>query len=1535
MATKTLTHGDYTVGWVCALPKEQTAALAMLDEKHADLPKQQNDPNVYTLGSVGKHNVVIACLPMGMIGNNKAANVAAHMVSSFPSIKFGLMVGIGGGVPPNVRLGDVVVSKPVSEYSGVVQWDFGKAEQRGTFQRTGALNNPPSALLAALTKLESKHDMEGSEIPQHLEDLKMKWPKLIPKYIKSDSLEDVLFAADHTHRRQSIWQAVFSILWGTILALFKHLLGSAFAPSSPEHSNGGTPYDMEEGDDDCRFCNKSKVIKRRPRNMRLHYGLIASGNQVIKDAIRRDGINKMLGGNVLCFEMEAAGLMHDFPCLVIRGICDYADSHKNKKWQEHAAAVAAAFAKEFLSMVPAQEVDMMPTIKSLHEGIEKISRNVDDIKQRQIIQEENSEQQQRSQVHQAILDWLTSTDYSSQQSDFVGRRQEGTGNWLLASNKFQTWVNHPKQILFCPGIPGAGKTIATSIVVHHLQRKFRNDTSVGIAYLYCNFRQHQKQNPKDLILSLLKQIIRGMPSVPKYVEQLYLEHSRKGTRPTFEEITDVFFSVVAGFSWTFIIIDALDECNISDGARSKFMSTIFDLHDRTRANVFATSRFIPDIEKEFKKREADWLEIRASDEDMRRYLDGHKSQLRSFILEDPELEEKVKATIVKAADGMFLLAKLHLDSLEDKINLTQVEQALEKLPRGSDAYDQAYEEAMERVQGQKRGFRDLAMQVLSWIICTKRPLTKLELQYALATTENASSIDQGNITDIELIISVCAGLITVDEESGIIRLIHYTTQEFFERMQKPYFPNMQEQIARTCITYLLFDEFSSGFCETIDEFEARTYQSPLYTYAAYYWGDHTKGTSLEEGSLILSFLESNTRVAAASQVIFTVERFLYGTEYGQRLPKGTIGLHLAAHFGLSRVALTLLKRDSCLNVQNNYGWTPLWIAARAGQDAVVKLLLAENNIDCDTGDAASNHSPLRMAAANGHASVVELFLEKGIANPKSTGNRMWETTVTGALTGAVINGHVDVVKLLLTKKCIQVDLKNERIQGSLWLAARNGHTAVVELLLGLDGVVLNVQSKYFYRQTPLSVAASKGHIDVVDLLITSGRTNLNLKDDKGRTPLFLASRNGHESVVKLLLTLNGIDRDATDISARTPLSAAAARGHFTVVQSLLGSGANPTLKDNYGWTPFLWASAIGQRNVMHLLQEMDDVRDKREQDEDHDEELPTIEANLEPESNQNDSLFEDYYIAWICTRLDEMAAARGMMDTIHVDLTKHPQDEYVYFLGCISSHNIVVACPEFPPRDDASLMTIGSRILRTFTSVRAALLVGISEGVPTKEPDIRLGDVVVGAGSSGGLVRHDPTIMELPAITIRPPVAFLTAISALESHHMPKESLVTEFIPEMIAKHPSMSANFASCSKPPDLLFDADYGHVGRMGNCDNCDTTQLISRPPRIESHPFIHYGKIFAIPWDGFLYGLPQLGLMRFGTLCSETHAFGWSEDFPALFIRGIWSYGDGHANRNWQGYAAATAAAYAKELLRIVPLEDILGMQAVTMATRSPES
>ena len=329
-----LKHTDYTVGWICALPKEQTAAIAMLDRKHISLPKPVNDHNTYTLGTICNHHVVITCLPLGQIGNNSSAAVAARMASTFPSIKFGLMVGIGGGIPPKVRLGDVVVSTPKDGLPGVVQWDMGKAEEGGSFKRTGSLNNPPSTLLTGLSVLKSEHEMSGSRIPEYLDDLRRKWPRLAPRYLRSGSLQDSLFRSDYSHETSI---------------------------DAEIRSNNEDEDDDE--DESCRSCDKTKTIKRKNREMKVHYGLIAAGNQVIKDAPFRDKVNKNLGGDVLCVEMEAAGLMNDFPCVVIRGICDYADSHKNKAWQEHAAAVAAAFAKELLSVVPEQEVAEMLTIE--------------------------------------------------------------------------------------------------------------------------------------------------------------------------------------------------------------------------------------------------------------------------------------------------------------------------------------------------------------------------------------------------------------------------------------------------------------------------------------------------------------------------------------------------------------------------------------------------------------------------------------------------------------------------------------------------------------------------------------------------------------------------------------------------------------------------------------------------------------------------------------------------------------------------------------------------------------------------------------------------------------------------------------------------------------------------------------------------------------------------------------------------------------------------------------------------------------------
>jgi len=330
----------YTVAWIAALPHELAAAAAMLDIEHdtpANFRQSPHDPNAYTWGSIGKHHVVITSLPDGVYGTTAAGSTANQLLSSLPHIRFGLMVGIGAGVTQpegiDVRLGDVVVGKPHGSSGGVIQHDLVK--NKGETSTTGHLNKPPLVLLHALSKLRAQHLRKGSIVPFVLKDMLEKNPLMGSKSTKDPGFTHPGAKSDR------------------LFAPWRQHVGSA----------------------DCGNCPEADTISRDRRHTtdpEIHYGVIASGNALVKNANERDEILRRLPENVrnecLCIEMEAAGLMDTFPCIVIRGICDYADSHKNDMWQKYAAATAAAFAKEFLSFVDVQEVDRAP---ELHKVVEK------------------------------------------------------------------------------------------------------------------------------------------------------------------------------------------------------------------------------------------------------------------------------------------------------------------------------------------------------------------------------------------------------------------------------------------------------------------------------------------------------------------------------------------------------------------------------------------------------------------------------------------------------------------------------------------------------------------------------------------------------------------------------------------------------------------------------------------------------------------------------------------------------------------------------------------------------------------------------------------------------------------------------------------------------------------------------------------------------------------------------------------------------------------------------------------------------------
>lgn len=220
----------------------------------------------------------------------------------------------------------------------------------------------------------------------------------------------------------------------------------------------------------------------------------------------------------------------------------------------------------------------------------------------------------------------------------------------MDSAEYNTWLTADNQTLLCLGIPGTGKTILTAVVVDDLIAQTSTDLDTGLAYIYCNFQRQGTQMFDDLVASLLKQLSRKRPSLPDCVEELYHKHTRERTKPSHIEFAKALQSVVVAYSKTFIIIDALDECETSNHTRSKLLSFIFGLRNYIAINVFATSRHIPDIENELRgslKRE-----IRASDEDMRRYIKTQMQYLPKFLSLGLNLQE-MRDEIIRAAQGMY------------------------------------------------------------------------------------------------------------------------------------------------------------------------------------------------------------------------------------------------------------------------------------------------------------------------------------------------------------------------------------------------------------------------------------------------------------------------------------------------------------------------------------------------------------------------------------------------------------------------------------------------------------------------------------------------------------------------------------------------------------------------------------------------------------------------------------------------------------------------------------------------------------------
>jgi ankyrin repeat protein len=529
----------------------------------------------------------------------------------------------------------------------------------------------------------------------------------------------------------------------------------------------------------------------------------------------------------------------------------------------------------------------------------------------------------------------------------------------------------------------------------------------------------------------------------------------------------------------------------------------------------------------------------------------------------------------------FLLAQLLMDSFRDKLTVRDVKTALRDLPQGSDAYDVAYHAAMERIFAQGEGSSKMAEKILAWILCAHRPLSTLELLHALAVEPGDKEIDEDNILETDQILTICAGLVTIDEQSNNVRFIHYTTQEYLQRNQADLLPNAKIEIARSCTAYLCINDFAVGPCSSVEDYDHRVEKFALLDYATKNWGPHMTslmGQGYDSGIVTegWSLLLNVGCLSTASQTLFMSDERSDSKMAVKEMGEGFLGCHWLGRFGLLALLEDWIARKYEINQRDCYGRTPMSWAAENGHEATVKQLLDTGRVDVDWKDN-DGWTPLAFAAASGHQAIVKQLLDVGKADVDLKDN-----DGRTAILLAAMNGHEGTVKQLLISGKVDVNSTDNAGWTSLVYATINGHEAIVKQLRDTSRVDIGQPDKH--SLPPLAWTALNGHEGTVKQLLISGKVDVDSKDKYGLTSLSRAAKDGRETIVKQLLDTSKVNVNSKNNTGITPLAFAAANGHEAIVKQLLNTGkVNVNSKNNRSETPLDIAAAFGHQAIMKQL----------------------------------------------------------------------------------------------------------------------------------------------------------------------------------------------------------------------------------------------------------------------------------------------------------------------------------------------------------------
>ena len=579
----------------------------------------------------------------------------------------------------------------------------------------------------------------------------------------------------------------------------------------------------------------------------------------------------------------------------------------------------------------------------------------------------------------------------------------------------------------------------------------------------------------------------------------------------------------------------------------------------------------------------------------------------------------------------FLLARLTFNTLVGHKTVKAIKGTLAKLSKGAGSLDLAYDDAMKRIEDQDSDDRNLAKKTLLWISQGQRPLTGAEMQQAVAIELGDSDLDLDSTVDCDDIISACTGLVTRDRDfrgDDVLRLVHYTTQEYLERTKTKYFPTAQEYLASSCLTYLLFDVFSGASCPILDlyydtgdendatevfcfgckecwnaeqneeereesgvdwELDAcrdhscsalRSKQYPFYHYAAWHWGHHAENCDDEAIHILTkTFLDDCKRVSGALR--FVLYHWPYNPE-NLKLEDSTPGsaIQLPAYLGLTKLLSKRLEDGSEPDLKDKDGRTPLFWAVVRGHEDVVKLLMMREDVNPNVKDR-TGETPLIEAVKKSDIAVVQVLLacEHIDINAKDVAEG-WSAlfhAIYAERNGPEQRRALQILKLLLACDNIKVNVKNKHGKAPLMIASAEG----LQLLLAHGHIQVNERDNE--GQTALHIVALREDAEGMRVLLAHGDIQINKSDNNGRTALHIAAQRDWAQGIQLLLAHGDIQANIRDNKGQTALNEAAKKVLIKGMRLLLAHGnVQVNATDDKGQTALHIVARRDQRRFMGL-----------------------------------------------------------------------------------------------------------------------------------------------------------------------------------------------------------------------------------------------------------------------------------------------------------------------------------------------------------------